>query len=77
VSDWGLGELRRGPLPTERDAAGRGLLLVDSVADRWGISAHLGERTVWCELPLTGVTVVGPAATTVAGRDAAAGLGGV
>lgn len=76
VTDWGLGELRGGPMPTERDIAGRGLLLVDSVSDRWGISAHLGERTVWCELPLPDTSAVGRPPTAIVRRDATADRGG-
>ena len=42
---------RRTPAPTE--GGGRGLLIVESVARRWGVKP-LGEqgKTVWAELPL-------------------------
>ena len=34
---------------------GRGLRLVDSVADRWGVDQHRDEgKTVWFEYLLTG-----------------------
>ncbi|GII92297.1 hypothetical protein Ssi02_25280 [Sinosporangium siamense] len=34
---------------TEREG-GRGLLLVDRIADRWGTCVHGARRVVWCEL---------------------------
>jgi anti-sigma regulatory factor (Ser/Thr protein kinase) len=51
VVDYGKGgAVRR---PTRPDAiGGRGLLLVESVAERWG-SQHDGfEHVVWCEIAL-------------------------
>lgn len=35
------------------DTAGRGLLLVGLVADRWGVAGGTVGKTVWCELDLT------------------------
>ncbi|WP_181359187.1 ATP-binding protein [Streptomyces sporangiiformans] len=32
------------------DEAGRGLLLLDAVAVRWGVEQAPGGKTVWCEL---------------------------
>jgi anti-sigma regulatory factor (Ser/Thr protein kinase) len=41
-------------LPRRRDAgedgvSGRGLLLVDQIADVWGVEARGGGKAVWCE----------------------------
>lgn len=43
-------------LPTRVEApvdatSGRGLSIVDAVAQRWGVEAHPGGKTVWFELP--------------------------
>jgi anti-sigma regulatory factor (Ser/Thr protein kinase) len=38
-----------GPL-SER---GRGMLIIDSCSDRWGVERHPGGKTVWCELALS------------------------
>lgn len=41
--------------PSEVLAGGRGLTIVDSVADRWGVSLHRGDgKTVWAEIGLHG-----------------------
>ncbi|MGW4565718.1 SpoIIE family protein phosphatase [Streptomyces sp. NPDC004561] len=45
-------------LPRRRDAgesgvSGRGLLLVDMLADDWGVEARGGGKAVWCEFRLT------------------------
>ncbi len=42
-------------LPTLLDAenddeSGRGMALVDAVADRWGVTLHADTKAVWCEL---------------------------
>lgn len=47
-------------LPTlvaaDRDSeSGRGMALVDAVADRWGVQLHPGRKVTWCELA-TGLT---------------------
>ncbi|WP_427922214.1 ATP-binding protein [Streptomyces sp. cg40] len=47
-------------LPTLVEAAsdsegGRGMALVDGVADRWGVLLHLDRKVTWCELE-TGLT---------------------
>jgi anti-sigma regulatory factor (Ser/Thr protein kinase) len=34
------------------DMSGRGLLLVSSLATRWGIDWRDGDKVVWAELPL-------------------------
>ncbi|MFE2377561.1 ATP-binding protein [Streptomyces sp. NPDC059398] len=31
------------------DETGRGLLLVEALADRWGVSSRSPGKTVWCE----------------------------
>lgn len=36
--------------PGEEDQTGRGLLLVDAIADRWGHDGAAGHRTAWAEL---------------------------
>ncbi|MFC9956005.1 ATP-binding protein [Streptomyces nigra] len=56
----------------DKDAAnGRGLLLVDSLADRWGYdllrshrSGELSAKRVWAELKLVRRSALGPAAGT-------------
>jgi len=45
-------------LPTPRTATpdenfGRGLLIVEETADRWGVSELVVGKTVWCELDRT------------------------
>jgi hypothetical protein len=39
--------------PNLEDTGGRGLFLVDSLADRWGVDSQGGTR-VWVELDQTG-----------------------
>ncbi|GAA2227781.1 hypothetical protein GCM10010232_12080 [Streptomyces amakusaensis] len=55
VSD-GWGRMPRNPAPLDRsgepalDEGGRGLMLVEAVADRWGVvPLPPGGKTVWCE----------------------------
>ncbi|MGW0944319.1 hypothetical protein ACWD4O_17465 [Streptomyces sp. NPDC002623] len=48
-------------LPTLLDAstdceAGRGMALVDAIADRWGVQLHADRKVTWCELA-TGLAV--------------------
>jgi anti-sigma regulatory factor (Ser/Thr protein kinase) len=48
-----------GPVPQvtqagEEDESGRGLLLVDAIADRWGHDGVAGHRTAWAEIRVTG-----------------------
>ncbi|MFI5754298.1 ATP-binding protein [Streptomyces sp. NPDC051569] len=35
---------------TEDECFGRGLLIIDQLADRWGIEPRTVGKTVWCEL---------------------------
>ena len=50
VRDGGGGRpVVRDPEPT--DASGRGLLIVDAMAQRWGIVEHAGGKTVWFTVP--------------------------
>ncbi|MHC0434052.1 ATP-binding protein [Streptomyces sp. O3] len=37
--------------PDADEEAGRGLLLLDALALRWGVEQRSGGKTVWCELP--------------------------
>jgi hypothetical protein len=37
-----------------QDVSGRGLLLVSTLATRWGIDWRDGDKVVWAELPLKG-----------------------
>lgn len=49
VSDWGGGHpVRRDPRPEE--ASGRGLNIVDCLADSWGAAVAEGRTTVWCDV---------------------------
>ncbi|WP_225836109.1 ATP-binding protein [Streptomyces sp. NK08204] len=50
--------------PGADEESGRGLLLVDAVALRWGVEHCPGGKTVWCELP-------GETAAGVSGRSGA------
>jgi len=55
-----------GPVPQvtqagEDDESGRGLLLVDAIADRWGHDGVAGHRTAWAEIraPRGGAVIAG------------------
>jgi len=37
---------------TDLDERGRGLMLIDALASRWGINSRPDGKTVWCELDL-------------------------
>lgn len=67
VSDAGVGEpvVR---LPDDSETSGRGLLLVEALAHRWGVQDRVCGigKTVWAELKMPGV----PSAST--GREVAA-----
>jgi anti-sigma regulatory factor (Ser/Thr protein kinase) len=54
---WDASPLR--PVPRDADVAGergRGLLLVDALADSWGHRAAEGGKIVWCELAIPRVS---------------------
>lgn len=38
---------------TEQSASGRGLMLVEELADAWGVEPCGNGKSVWCEIPLT------------------------
>jgi hypothetical protein len=53
---WGTPELRA---PEPEDLCGRGLLLMDALAERWGVRPRTGAgKTVWAHLPLRSVSAV-------------------
>jgi anti-sigma regulatory factor (Ser/Thr protein kinase) len=61
---WDASPLR--PVPQKADTAGergRGLLLIDALADSWGHLAADGGKIVWCELAI----VPASAGTSAAG----------
>ncbi|GAP53431.1 ATP-binding protein [Streptomyces azureus] len=37
--------------PGAQDEAGRGLMLLDAMATRWGVTEDVRGKTVWCEVP--------------------------
>jgi anti-sigma regulatory factor (Ser/Thr protein kinase) len=39
--------------PSGSIAAGRGLLIVDAIADEWGIATHAAGKDVWLRLPVS------------------------
>ena len=49
VRDVGRGEPELRPIDTDR-VDGRGLLIVDALADRWGYHSNAGGTAVWFEL---------------------------
>jgi anti-sigma regulatory factor (Ser/Thr protein kinase) len=46
---------------TADEIGGRGLLLVDEVADRWGVESHPGGKSIWFELSLLQLPATGAA----------------
>jgi hypothetical protein len=38
--------------PSGSIAAGRGLIIVDAIADEWGVASHSAGKDVWLRLPL-------------------------
>jgi hypothetical protein len=38
--------------PSGSIAAGRGLIIVDAIADEWGVASHAGGKDVWLRLPV-------------------------
>jgi anti-sigma regulatory factor (Ser/Thr protein kinase) len=53
VTDDGSGSPSLRP-PSSTAGAGRGLLLVDRLVDRWGVIRHRHGKTVWFEMTLRG-----------------------
>lgn len=61
-------------LPRQREAgdwavSGRGLLLVDRLADAWGVEPRGGGKCVWCEFTVAGPTAPGDHAPGVGAPD--------
>lgn len=48
----------RHPAPT--DASGRGLVIVQALADEWGVDVHDGDKTVWFSLRVQPGRVASP-----------------
>ncbi|MFE1365183.1 ATP-binding protein [Streptomyces anulatus] len=38
--------------PTDDETSGRGLLIVDALAERWGVRPRYPGKTVWAHLPI-------------------------
>ena len=55
VTDSGGGNPEAQPLPPASSPHGRGLFLVDRLADEWGVSPAVGgpERTVWFRVAMS------------------------
>ncbi|MEW1758547.1 ATP-binding protein [Streptomyces cyaneofuscatus] len=45
---WLMPELRK---PSDDETSGRGLLIVDALAERWGVRPRNPGKTVWAQLP--------------------------
>jgi anti-sigma regulatory factor (Ser/Thr protein kinase) len=61
---WDASPLR--PVPQEADTAadgGRGLSLIDALADSWGHRAADGGKIVWCEVAIPSASVSASAAS--------------
>jgi len=53
VSDESTSPPEPGDLTSQTAEGGRGVELVDALADRWGSEPRRGGKTVWCELRAT------------------------
>ena len=77
VSDAGDGPLPRVTEPAPGEPGGRGLGIVETLANRWGVRRDNGETTVWAQLAaphVASVPVAGhPPATPVAAPAMTAG----
>lgn len=62
AADWPAPQAGQAGQASEEDEDGRGLVLVDAIAHRWGYDGVAGHATAWAELRATG-----PAAITEAG----------
>ncbi|MGO9784825.1 MAG: ATP-binding protein [Streptosporangiaceae bacterium] len=60
VSDAGNGPLPRVTQATPAAPGGRGLGIVESLSDRWGVQRDDGETTVWAVLPAAYVPEAAP-----------------
>ena len=54
VRAWPPGPTLQPGQPGEDEESGRGLLLVDAIADRWGYDGVAGHRTAWAEVRVPG-----------------------
>ncbi|MEV7872161.1 ATP-binding protein [Streptomyces sp. NPDC088124] len=50
VSDPRSERMPRTRVAVDEECFGRGLLIVEQVADRWGVTPRTVGKTVWCEL---------------------------
>ncbi|MEV7130924.1 ATP-binding protein [Streptomyces sp. NPDC093260] len=62
-------------LPALSDAdlgaeAGRGMVLIDAIADRWGVDLTAGRKSTWCELSVSPADINGHAAAHRVARAA-------
>jgi anti-sigma regulatory factor (Ser/Thr protein kinase) len=56
VTDSSTVEPRPNSAVSELDERGRGLMLIDALSSRWGVSPRPDGKTVWCELDLSPAT---------------------
>jgi anti-sigma regulatory factor (Ser/Thr protein kinase) len=52
VTDSSTVEPRPNTAVDDLDERGRGLMLIDALASRWGVRARPDGKTIWCELDL-------------------------
>jgi anti-sigma regulatory factor (Ser/Thr protein kinase) len=52
VTDSSTVEPRPSTTVSDLDERGRGLILIDALSSRWGVSPRPDGKTVWCELDL-------------------------
>ena len=52
VTDSSIVEPRPNTEVSDLDERGRGLILIDALASRWGVRPRPDGKTVWCELDL-------------------------
>jgi anti-sigma regulatory factor (Ser/Thr protein kinase) len=56
--------------PGELDESGRGFVLVEAIADKWGVSPAVNGKTVWAELD-TSARIAADSAGRLTGAEAA------